>query len=90
MADTFEVSTPPVRIAVVGVDTLDEDEQAWIDSQNGIAGSLCSAVPIVLSAAIPAGPALLGIVRLVAEVHANDSGGVLVTVSESGPILDPG
>ncbi len=61
-----------------------------IDGEDGVAGAFGGETPVVGAAAAPAGSVGGGVVRLVAEVHAEDGGVVGVAAGEHLPVGDPG
>ena len=90
VADAFEVATPPGVVVVVGVGAFDEEEEFGVDGQDGVSGARGGEVPVIGAAAIPAGTAGVGVMRLIAEVQADHGGVAGVAFCEAGPVVDPG
>jgi len=88
--DAEEVASPPVPVAIVGVSTFYKDEQVGVDGKDGVACTLCGEMPVVGSAAVPAGSSVVGVVRFVSEIQTDDGGVVEVTSGECYPVVDPG
>ena len=76
---SLQIAAPEVVIVVVFIRAFDKNQQAGIDRQHGIAGTFCCQVPVVGGGStIPTGAPGRGIVRFIAQVHADHGGVVLV------------
>ena len=85
----FQIASPPVIVIVIGVVTLDKDEKVRVNRQNSVAAACCRQVPVIGSAAIPAGAAGVGIVGLVTQIHPDDSRVAEITSGKSLPVSNP-
>ena len=83
--DAHQVAAPPVVLALVGADTLDEDQQIGIDAQDCVAGPLGRTCPVGGAAAAPG-----AVVGLVVQVHPDHRRVVLVPRGQRLPVGDPG
>jgi hypothetical protein len=83
---SFQVPAPPVGVALVHIDPLDEDQPIWIDGQDGVACPLGSQAPI--SAGIATAPGRWP-VWFVGQVSPDDGLIAPVVLGQHDPVLDP-
>ena len=87
---TFQIAAPPVAVVVVAVGAFHENQQVRIDR---LARHCRRARPPAASrtaqAASPTGAAALVIVRLVAQVHANDGRCCSIALRRAHPVVNP-
>src|SRR6266851_543689 len=82
----LQVPAPPVGVALVEIDALDDNQPIWIDGQDGIARTLGSQAPI--GAGIATAPGRWP-VRLVGQVRPDYGLIAPVVLGQHDPILDP-
>src|SRR5262249_56498987 len=86
LAGPHQVSAPPVALAVVVLDPLDEDQPVRVGLEYGVAGPLGGQPPVGGQVAVaPAGYA----VRLIVQIGADDRRVAGVALRLLYPVFDP-